>query len=140
VIAPADSDLAVPGAATTGRLLVVEDDPFICMEIEAIAEDAGHVVVGVAGRADEAVARALATLPDLVLMDIRLIGARDGIEAALEIRARAGIPSLFVSANTDRATVARAEPARPAGWVPKPFTRQQLLAAIAAALAHRTGV
>ena len=69
---------------------------------------------------------------DLVLMDVRLIGDRDGIEAATEIWQRFGIRSLFVSANLDAAARAKASAANPVGFLEKPFTPSGLLAAIAA--------
>jgi two-component system, response regulator PdtaR len=126
-------DLA--GAILRGaRLLVVEDDVFIGMEIEDILRTAGHDVLAIAVSADEAVAAALDARPDLILMDIRLLGPRDGIDAALEIRQRADIPAIFVSAHQDAAVRSRAEAARPLGWVPKPFSPPQLLAALEAAL------
>jgi CheY-like chemotaxis protein len=71
--------------------------------------------------------------PDLVLMDMRLIGEGDGIDAALEIWQRFGIRSLFVSANLDPGARAKAASANPVGFLEKPFTRTSLLAAVAAA-------
>ena len=65
--------------------------------------------------------------PDLVLMDIRLSGARDGIEAAVEIRERHGIESIFVTANTDPATLQRARSINPLGVLHKPLTQAGLL-------------
>ncbi|ESR25519.1 response regulator [Lutibaculum baratangense] len=129
---------ASPGSFAGGRpglrrILVVEDDWFIGLEIETILKEAGHEVVDVVATADLAVRRAMETTPDLVLMDIRLMGPRDGIDAALEIRSRADIPCIFVSAHQDEATRRRAEASAPAGWVAKPFSHAQLLAAIAAA-------
>ncbi len=130
-------DAAEDAAASPARLLVVEDDWFIGMEIESVAQGAHYEVVEIVTTAEEAVEAALAHRPELVLMDIRLAGARDGVDAALEIRRRAGIACLFVSAHGDAAVRARAEAARPAGWLAKPFSDSQLLGAIRDALATR---
>lgn len=116
------------------RLLVVEDDWFVSMDIESALMDAGYEVVGVVRSADEAVRAAIRYRPDLVLMDIRLIGSRDGVEAAAEIRKETDIPCLFVSAHDDVATKARAAPSRPAGWLMKPFLTQHLLDAVQRAI------
>lgn len=116
------------------RLLVVEDDWFVGMDIEAALLDGGYDVVGLARSAEEAVSAATGLRPDLVLMDIRLVGPRDGIEAAWEIRQRANIPCLFISAHTDAPTRARAANTRPAGWLMKPFLTHHLLLAVERAL------
>lgn len=117
---PHDRPLAddiVPGR----RVLIVEDEMFVAMDIEAAVLRAGHKVVGFAGTAERAVELADEMRPDLVLMDIRLLGDRDGVDAAIEIRERFDIPSLIVSAYSDAETRARAAPARPLGFIPKPF-------------------
>jgi two-component system, response regulator PdtaR len=118
------------------RILIVEDEWFIAVESEAILRAAGFHVVGIAVSADEAVALAAAERPDLVLMDIRLKGERDGIDAAREMRERFDIPSLFATAHSDPAMRQKAEAAAPAGWISKPFSDQQLVRAVLAALAR----
>jgi two-component system, response regulator PdtaR len=105
----------------TRRILLVEDEMFVAMDIERVVEKAGHRVVGFAGTADRAVALAEELRPDLILMDIRLRGERDGIDAALEIRKRFDIPCLVISAFTDAQTRERAAPARVLGFISKPF-------------------
>lgn len=92
----------------------------------------GFEVVGVAATFDQAVSIAERELPDLVLMDIRLASARDGVEAAIEIRRRFGLASLFTSANQDPENIARARTAGPAGWLPKPYTIERLVEAVRA--------
>ena len=99
---------------------------FVAMDIELAVERAGHQVVGFAGTAERAVALADELHPDLVLMDIRLRGERDGVDAANEIRHRFDIPSLIISAFSDAQTRERAEPARVLGFISKPFDRTQL--------------
>jgi DNA-binding NarL/FixJ family response regulator len=116
------------------RLLIVEDDFLVGMELEAGLADAGFDVGGVAATADEAVRLARELRPDLVVMDVRLSGGRDGIDAAVEIRAVTGIGTVFATAYGDPATRGRAEPAAPAGWVSKPYTIEALVAAIRSGL------
>jgi CheY-like chemotaxis protein len=108
------------------RVMVVEDEFFISLLIKELLEALGHVVVAVAVSADEAVNVAGKERPDVVLMDIRLIGSRDGIDAAEEIRRRFGIGSIFVTANTDPHTRQRAQAVQPLGFLEKPLTEQRL--------------
>ena len=115
-------------------ILLVEDDFLVGMEVEAGLEEAGYEVAGIATTTEEAVAIAAARRPALVVMDIRLAGDRDGVDAALEIFRTQGIRSLFASAHGDAEVRARAEAARPLGWVAKPYRVETLLAAVARAL------
>lgn len=119
-----------PGGAL--RILVVEDDWLIAMEIEAALSESGFVVLGTASSADDAVSLAIARRPDLVLMDIRLEGLRDGVDAAAEIYERLGTRCLFISANADPSTRRRAEGTNPVGWLPKPFSSRQLVSMVRA--------
>ena len=119
-------------------MLIVEDEFLVAMDAENALRDAGLEVVGVAATFEEAVDLGERMLPDVVLMDIRLASARDGVEAAIEMRRRFGIPSLFTSANHDEATMTRAEPARPVAWLPKPYTPEALVRATRAALEKRS--
>lgn len=121
-------------AAGSPCILLVEDDFLVGMEVEAGLEAAGYEVAGIAATAEEAVALAAARQPALVVMDIRLAGERDGIDAALEIFRTLGIRSLFASAHVDAQVRARAEAARPLGWVAKPYRVETLLAAVGEAL------
>jgi two-component system, response regulator PdtaR len=113
-------------AAASSRILIVEDELFVAMDIESVVLKAGHRTVGFAGTADRAVELTDQLRPDLVLMDIRLRGERDGIDAAIEIRERFDIPSLIISAHTDAWARQRAAPARVLGFISKPFDRALL--------------
>jgi CheY-like chemotaxis protein len=108
------------------RVLIVEDEFFISLHTKQLLEELGHVVVGIAVSADQAIHFAERERPDVVLMDIRLNGSRDGIEAADEIRKRLGISSIFVTANTDPQTRQRALASQPLGFLEKPLTEQRL--------------
>jgi two-component system, response regulator PdtaR len=119
-------------AARPLRVLIVEDEFFISLDTKALLQSLGHTVVAIAVSADEAVRLAEKELPDLVLMDIRLIGARDGIDAAAEIRRRFAIPSIFVTANTDPGTRSRAQAVSPIAFLEKPLTEPRLRAGLIA--------
>ena len=108
------------------RILIVEDEFFISLHTKGMVQALGHVPVAVAVSADQAVSLAERERPDVVLMDIRLAGSRDGIDAAEEIRERFGIASIFVTANSDPQTRRRAESVRPLGFLEKPLTEQRL--------------
>src|SRR4051812_50074974 len=97
------------------RILIVEDEAIPAMLLEEMIEDLGYMVCGKAISGPGAVKAAEDYEPDLILMDIRLAQGTDGIDAAIEIRARLGIPSLFMSAFSDQATMARVKHAQPAG-------------------------
>ena len=91
-------------------------------------------VIGIAVTGEEAINRAERERPDLILMDIRLAGSLDGIDAAIDVHVRLGIRSLFVTARSDQETRRRGEQANPVGWASEPFTSHQLMAAIQTAL------
>jgi two-component system, response regulator PdtaR len=114
------------------RIVVVEDEVFIRLDLITHLRTAGHEVVGSADSAAAALRVVGEQRPDLVLMDVRLAGDRDGIAAASDIWRDFSIRSLFVSANLDAAARARAAQANPVGFLEKPFTAHGLLAAVAA--------
>lgn len=114
-------------AAKTLRILICEDESLIALGLCAIVEDAGHTVCGTCATAVEAVASAMTHRPDLVLMDVMLRGGEDGISAALEIRQRLDIPSLFMSAVDVPAVRERMEAAKPLGFIAKPYSPTDLL-------------
>ena len=99
------------------RLLVVEDEFFLAVQIEDWLLEDGFEVVDVVHTAEEAIAVAVAERPDLVIMDIRLASETDGITAALEILSRTGIRCIFATAFADAATRERGEKAQPFAWL-----------------------
>lgn len=121
------------------HILVVEDELWAALDMEWVVRKLGHEVVGPAATADEAIRLAESEMPHLALMDIRLANDTDGVTAAIEIRRRFGIASLFVSAHGELATRQRAEAAEPAGFIEKPFAPETLAAAIEKALSSKTG-
>lgn len=108
------------------RVLITEDNWLVAGEWRAALEDAGYEVVGMAASAEEALEVCREESPDLILMDIRLLGDRDGIEAAQEARSLYGIPSVFVSAHDDGDVRRRAVEARPLGWITKPVLASRI--------------
>ncbi|RPI41753.1 MAG: response regulator [Hyphomicrobiaceae bacterium] len=124
--APAEQGAEPKVETRSLRVLIVEDEFYISLHTRGLLEALGHVVVAVAVAADQAVSLAEREHPDVVLMDIRLIGSRDGIGAADEIAGRLGIGSIFVTANTDAQTRRRAEAIQPLGFLEKPLTEQRL--------------
>jgi CheY-like chemotaxis protein len=118
------------GVAT--RVLIIEDEPIIAMDIETIVRDLGHNVTGVAVTRDEAVAQARQNPPGLVLADIQLADDSSGIDAVKDILAEFSVPVIFITAFPERLlTGTRPEPTF---LITKPFQRSTVKAAIAQAL------
>jgi CheY-like chemotaxis protein len=112
------------------RILIVEDETIVQLDLQRRLERMGHSVVGVASRGEEAVAKAIELKPDLVIMDVRLDGPMDGIEAARRIRAQQGTPVVYVTAYA--ATLEDARPQDVFGpCLSKPFLTTELQSAIA---------
>jgi len=116
------------------RILVVEDERLVALALEQCLKAIGHEVVALATAGQEAIRRAGELEPDLVLMDIRLRGELDGIEAAVRIHDGYGIPVGYLTAYSDDNTLERARAARPYGYVLKPFEEKSLKSAVAMAL------
>ncbi len=119
------------------EILIVEDAGMIADYIKLILSRHGYRIAGVVTSGEEAVAATLRIHPDLVLMDIRINGAIDGIAAAEMIRARSDIPILYVTAYTDSEVVARAMRTGPSGYLSKPFKSTELLGTIRTVLNGR---
>jgi two-component system, response regulator PdtaR len=116
------------------RILVVEDEAILAANLEDQVRRMGHEVVGVTGSGERAVGLAGREQPDLVLMDIRLDGAMDGLEAARRIRERRGVPVIFITAYADDALLERARESEPFGYLVKPVEPRELRANIQMAL------
>ena len=99
------------------RILVVEDEAIVAMALRGRLENLGYDAVGVVASGEEAIEKADELRPDLVLMDIRLSGAMDGIEAAELIRVRFDIPVVYLTAYADQATLDRAKLTGPFGYL-----------------------
>ncbi len=116
------------------RLLVVEDEAVVAIDVRSHLKRLGYDVVGVADSGEEACRQAAEQRPDLVLMDVRLKGAMDGIEAGRRIRTELGLPVVFLTAYADDETLARAKATGPHGYVLKPFDERDLQVTVEVAL------
>lgn len=115
-------------------VLVVEDENIIALDIKATLTNLGYAVPAVATGGEEAVQRVAELAPDLVLMDIRLRGGMDGVEAAEAIHNRFDVPVVYLTAYADPGTVERARLTEPYGYVLKPFEERELHVVIEMAL------
>lgn len=116
------------------RILVVEDESIVALDIQNRLKQLGYIVPGFVGSAEEAIAKAAELRPDLVLMDIKLRGEMDGIEAAQRIKDQFGIPSIYLTAFADDNTLRRARETEPLGYLVKPFDERELMATIRMAM------
>jgi PAS domain S-box-containing protein len=116
------------------NLLIVEDEALVAADLGQLLGQLGFGIVGVAHSGDEALRLAAEKRPDLVLMDIRISGAMDGIETAELVSSRFDIPVVYLTAHGDTPTIDRAKLSRPYGYVLKPFKSSELRTAIEIAL------
>ncbi|MDQ7782476.1 MAG: response regulator [Desulfomonilaceae bacterium] len=116
------------------RILVVEDEAIVAMEIEERLTKLGYIVVGTFSRGEDAVEQVKAMDPDLVLMDIKLAGEMDGVQAASIIRQKYDIPVVYLTAHSDETTLTKALGSIPLGYVVKPFSEVELHATIEVSL------
>jgi two-component system, response regulator PdtaR len=121
-----------PGVERPPRILIVEDEFLIALELEHRLLEAGFAVVGIAVTAGEAIRLAASERPDIAIMDIRLAGQGDGVDAAIELFAAFGIRSVFASAHADMEIRKRASPASPVAWLQKPYPAEALIRLIKA--------
>jgi PAS domain S-box-containing protein len=118
----------------TGKILVVEDEPIIALDLEQELVEFGFEVAGRAQSADEALMAVEESMPDLALMDLHIVGSLDGVQTARLLRDAYQIPSVFLTAHSDDRTVARAVQEMPYGYLTKPFKSRELKATIQVAL------
>lgn len=129
LVAQALADIDGQGSA---RVLIIEDEPIIAMDIETIVHDMGHEVTGIAITREEAVALAMEERPGLVLADIQLADDSSGIDAVQDILARFSVPVIFITAFPERLLTGHRP--EPIFLITKPFQRSTVKAAIGQAL------
>src|SRR5512137_1754333 len=116
------------------KVLVVDDEAIITMQLEERLSAMGYTVAGMAASGEEAVDKARRLRPDIVLMDIVMPGRMNGIEAAKIIADELDIPVVFVTSYADDTIIEKAKNVRPYGYIVKPFNELEIKAAIEVAL------
>ncbi len=116
---------------TGRRILLVEDEAILALQLKDTIKQMGHLVTGVCASGERAIECVAADQPDLILMDISIQGKIDGIETARRIRERFGeIPVVFMTAHSEDSTVERARTTEPYGYLLKPVNTKELQIAI----------
>lgn len=108
------------------RIVIVEDDSLVAMGMRMYLESRGHHILSVATTGQQAIDAAFDDIPDLMLMDVRLQGEMDGVEAATHILARQPIPIVFLSGSGEQQTLDRIRAVQPAGLLLKPVVPSDL--------------
>lgn len=116
------------------RVLIVEDEYILAINLQESLESLGYTVVDIADSAELAIDKATELQPNLILMDIRLRGEEDGIHAAEKIWQNLQIPIIYVTGHSDKSTVERATLTSPFGYILKPVREKELYVAIQTAL------
>lgn len=118
------------------RILVVEDEYILAINLRETLESLGYTVIDITDSGEAAIAKAAELHPNLVLMDIRLRGDMDGIQAANQIWRQLQIPIIFVTGHSDQSTVEKASLTSPFGYILKPIRDKELYVAIQTALSR----
>lgn len=113
------------------RILIVEDDMIIAANVAMQLSKLGYDVLGITSRGEEALAQSKLNRPDLILMDINLKGKLNGIETVKAIQQRSDIPVIYLTANSDEGTFAKARSTHPFAFISKPFNQIDLERTIA---------
>lgn len=116
------------------RVLVVEDEPLIAEDIREILDNIDFCVSGVVYNGHDALLELKTNPPDMALLDINLGGDLDGIQIGDVINNEIGIPFVYLTSYADRATIDRAKPTLPGGYLVKPFDEKDLFATLEIAL------
>lgn len=112
---------SVPMPASPVRVLIVEDDRLVALDLELMLGEFGFAPCVTAHSGDEALRLARTHRPEVVLMDIRLEGDSDGVHAAQRLRDQLGLRVVYLTANSDLSTVERAKQTQPYGYLLKPI-------------------
>jgi len=116
------------------KIMIVEDEWVVADQLCRDLKDLGYTVCPTASTGDEAIRKAEAARPDLILMDIVLKGKMDGIEAASRINSKSNIPVLYLTAYTNQEYIERAKQTIPFGYLVKPYHQKERCATIEMAL------
>ena len=118
----------------TKQILIVEDEQIVAKDIQRTLQRLGYAVAAIVATGEAAIAKVDELRPDLVLMDIRLRGAMDGVTAASTIHQRWNTPIVYLTSHADPATLQRAKIAEPFGYLLKPFDKRDLHTTVEMAL------
>jgi signal transduction histidine kinase len=121
------------------QVMVVEDEGVVALLLEKKLIELGYDVPAVVASGEEAIRQALASRPDIILMDIMLKGTTDGIAAVSRIRDDLDVPVVYLTAYSDSKTIERAKATRPFSYLIKPFEERELFATIEMAI-YKHGV
>jgi PAS domain S-box-containing protein len=116
------------------KILVVEDELIVAFDLESRLKELGYTVTATVASGEQAIRQAAELQPNLVLMDIKLVGEMDGIQAADQIRAQLDIPVIYLTAHGDEETLQHAKLAEPFGYILRPFQVRDLRTQIEMAL------
>ncbi len=119
------------------KILVVEDEVIIALDLKKTLNNLGYAVIKMTTSGEEAVKIAEKMHPDLALMDIKLKGNLNGIEAAKRIQDRFNIPVIYVTAYSDRKTLGLMKKTGPFLHVSKPFVDEGICAVIEKAFSQK---
>ncbi|MFT5822605.1 MAG: DNA-binding LytR/AlgR family response regulator [Crocinitomix sp.] len=122
------------------KILIVEDEPIIADELEALLTELGYDILGIALDAEEAIEIIESKLPELVLLDISLDGDVDGVMLAEIINEKYKIPFVFLTSHTDKLTVNRVKRTNPSGFLVKPYNERELVTNVEIALYQSTPI
>ena len=112
------------------KILIVEDEIIIAIDLKIRLEDLGYYVPGIAVNGRDAIKKTGEKNPDIILMDILLNGDKDGIEVAQQIRNQYNIPIIYLTGNQNDSVIERAETTEPYGYINKPFDNNEIENAI----------
>lgn len=115
-------------------VLIVEDEPILAKELQLRLQSAGYQILGPSPSGEQALTMAQTSRPDIALMDIRLKGQMDGIEAAQNLWATLGVPVIYLTGHDDHDVVGRAMRSGAFGYLVKPVKDRELEIAIGMAL------
>lgn len=118
------------------RILIVEDETIIAMDLQETLREAGYAVIATLPSGEDALHLCTEERPDLVLMDVHLQGALNGIETAQRLRENYSLPSVLLTAHYDPETLAAAQQAGVFAYLIKPYDQRELCATLATALAR----
>ena len=121
------------------KIGIVEDELIIARTILSTLDELGYSHCGPAINYTEAMEMLEHDKPDLLLLDIQLSGKKDGIDVAQKINELYKLPFIFLTANSDAETIDRAKKVKPHAYIVKPFTKEELFAAIEIAFSNFTG-